>query len=58
LDKDNIQGEFYLTDVVERAYRNGHPAANFEIRDSSQVLGVNTRDELARAESFLPQGGG
>jgi UDP-N-acetylglucosamine diphosphorylase/glucosamine-1-phosphate N-acetyltransferase len=57
LNKDNVQGEFYLTDVVNRAYRNGHPAANFEIRDSWQVLGVNTIDELARAESLLPQGG-
>jgi bifunctional UDP-N-acetylglucosamine pyrophosphorylase/glucosamine-1-phosphate N-acetyltransferase len=58
LNKDNVQGEFYLTDVVERAYRSGRPAANFEIRDSLEMLGVNTIDELARAESFLQQGGG
>lgn len=53
LDDDNAQGEFYLTDVIERAYRNGRPAANFEIHDSLQVLGVNTIDELARVEGFL-----
>lgn len=53
LDDDNAQGEFYLTDVIERAYRNGRPAANFEIRDSLEVLGVNTIDELARVEGFL-----
>ena len=58
LDQDNAQGEFYLTDVVERTYRKGHPAANFEIHDSWQVLGVNTLEELARAESLLSQGAG
>jgi len=53
LNDDNAQGEFYLTDVVGRAYRTGRPAANFKIHESLQVLGVNTVDELARAEAFL-----
>jgi bifunctional UDP-N-acetylglucosamine pyrophosphorylase/glucosamine-1-phosphate N-acetyltransferase len=57
LGTDNAQGEFYLTDVVGRAYRNGRPAANFEIPDSLEMLGVNTADELARAERFLRRSG-
>jgi bifunctional UDP-N-acetylglucosamine pyrophosphorylase/glucosamine-1-phosphate N-acetyltransferase len=53
LSSDNAQGEFYLTDVVERAYREGHPASLVKVCDTLQVLGVNTREELARAEGLL-----
>jgi len=55
LKNDNAQGEFYLTDVVERAYRNSKPAVLLEINDTVQVIGVNTREELAKAEKFLQQ---
>jgi bifunctional UDP-N-acetylglucosamine pyrophosphorylase/glucosamine-1-phosphate N-acetyltransferase len=56
LKNDNAQGEFYLTDVVERAYRDGKPAVLLEVDDTIQVLGVNTREELAKAERFAQQG--
>jgi UDP-N-acetylglucosamine diphosphorylase/glucosamine-1-phosphate N-acetyltransferase len=55
LKNDNVQGEFYLTDVVERAYRDGKPALLLEMNDTIQVIGVNTREELAKAERFLQQ---
>jgi len=55
LGNDNAQGEFYLTDVVQRAYRDGVPAAVLEVRDSLEVLGINTTDELAQAEKLLRQ---
>ena len=55
LKNDNAQGEFYLTDVVERAYRDGKPAVLLEMNDTIQVIGVNTREELAKAERFLQQ---
>jgi len=53
LKDDNAQDEFYLTDVVERAYQEGKPAALLEVGDTIQVTGVNTREELARAEGFV-----
>jgi bifunctional UDP-N-acetylglucosamine pyrophosphorylase/glucosamine-1-phosphate N-acetyltransferase len=56
LKNDNAQGEFYLTDVVEGAYRDGKPAVLLEINDTIQVIGVNTGDELAKAERFVRQG--
>jgi bifunctional N-acetylglucosamine-1-phosphate-uridyltransferase/glucosamine-1-phosphate-acetyltransferase GlmU-like protein len=53
LKDDNAQGEFYLTDVVEQAYTNGKPAVLYEVDDAMQVMGVNTREELAEASRFL-----
>lgn len=55
LKNDNAQGEFYLTDIVEQAYRDGKPAVLFEINDTIQVIGVNTREELAKAGEFVRQ---
>lgn len=53
LNDDNAQGEFYLTDVVKRAYREGKPAAVLEVSDTIQVTGVNTVEELARIEAIV-----
>ena len=56
LKNENAQGEFYLTDVVEQAYLDDKPAVLLEINDPIQVIGVNTREELARAERFVQEG--
>jgi UDP-N-acetylglucosamine diphosphorylase/glucosamine-1-phosphate N-acetyltransferase len=53
LKTDNAQGEFYLTDVVEQAYRMGRSAVMLEIDSSTEVIGVNTKAELAEAERLL-----
>ncbi|NVM20763.1 MAG: NTP transferase domain-containing protein [Desulfobacterales bacterium] len=55
LNNDNAKGEFYLTDVVERAYLKGCPASLVRVRDTVEVLGVNTSEELAKAETFVQQ---
>lgn len=52
LKNHNIQGEFYLTDVAAEAYRQGRPAVLLEVRDPVEVMGVNTREELARVTSY------
>ncbi|MEC9466178.1 MAG: bifunctional UDP-N-acetylglucosamine diphosphorylase/glucosamine-1-phosphate N-acetyltransferase GlmU [Myxococcota bacterium] len=52
LNASNAQGEFYLTDVVEMAARDGLAAA-VETADSDECRGVNTRAQLAEAESAL-----
>ena len=56
LKNDNAQGEFYLTDVVEQAYRGGKPAVLLQVDDAIQVVGVNTREELVKAERFVQEG--
>jgi UDP-N-acetylglucosamine diphosphorylase/glucosamine-1-phosphate N-acetyltransferase len=53
LSRNNAQGEFYLTDVVERAYREGNAASIVEVHDTVQVLGVNTREDLTEAGKHL-----
>jgi UDP-N-acetylglucosamine diphosphorylase/glucosamine-1-phosphate N-acetyltransferase len=53
LTTDNAQGEFYLTDIVERSHLEGVPAAVVEVDDALEVLGVNTLDDLAVAERLV-----
>jgi len=53
---DNSQGEVYLTDIVAVARRNGEKVGRFSCPDASEVLGVNSRMELAQAERRLRQG--
>ncbi len=55
LENDNVQSEFYLTDVVEAACRNGRAACLVEVRDTLQVMGVNSRDELVKVERFVQE---
>jgi bifunctional UDP-N-acetylglucosamine pyrophosphorylase/glucosamine-1-phosphate N-acetyltransferase len=51
---DNAKGEFYLTDVVEIANGDGLPVTVVEAGEE-EVLGVNTRAELAAAERVWQQ---
>ncbi|HYL77232.1 MAG TPA: bifunctional UDP-N-acetylglucosamine diphosphorylase/glucosamine-1-phosphate N-acetyltransferase GlmU [Bryobacteraceae bacterium] len=44
---DNPAREYYLTDMVEILNRAGHWVAAMEVADSNEVLGINTRAELA-----------
>lgn len=50
---DNMQGEVYLTDIVAIATCDGVHVHKFICRDSEEVLGVNSRRELAHAHSVL-----
>jgi bifunctional UDP-N-acetylglucosamine pyrophosphorylase/glucosamine-1-phosphate N-acetyltransferase len=53
LRPDNAQGEYYLTDAVERLIRDGEKVQAVCHRDADEVLGVNTRQELAFASSAI-----
>jgi len=50
--KDNAKGEYYLTDLVALARAAGHGTAVVET-ELEQVMGINTRAELAIAEAVL-----
>jgi bifunctional UDP-N-acetylglucosamine pyrophosphorylase/glucosamine-1-phosphate N-acetyltransferase len=52
VDNKNAKGEYYLTDLVELANAAGHPV-ELRICPESEVMGVNTRMQLAEVEAHL-----
>jgi bifunctional UDP-N-acetylglucosamine pyrophosphorylase/glucosamine-1-phosphate N-acetyltransferase len=48
---DNAQGEYYLPDVVNVAISEGHICAVVTTDDPDEVAGINSRAELAEAET-------
>lgn len=50
---NNQQREYYLTDIVEIACREGQKVKSFIASDYIEVMGINTLEELARAEKYL-----
>ena len=47
------KGEYYLTDLVERAVNVGLPVSVVTTEESDEVIGINTREHLAEAEAAL-----
>ena len=56
LRTNNVQGEYYLTDVVAELGRSGRPAAAFSASDPDLYRGINSQEELALAIGRLRQG--
>lgn len=52
---NNAQGEVYLTDIVALANAQGLPVHTFLHPQAIDVLGVNSRVELAQAQTILQQ---
>ena len=52
LGNDNAQGEYYLTDVVALAVRDGVLVEPFTATEAAEVQGVNDRRQLAELERF------
>ena len=55
LDNNNAQGEFYLTDVVALAVRDGVTVRGVHAEDPHEILGVNDRAQLASLERRFQQ---
>ena len=53
LDNDNVQGEYYLTDVVALAVADSVAVAGVRAASPEEVMGVNDRVQLARLERCL-----
>lgn len=47
---DNPAHEYYLTDIVEILNRAGHSVASMEVANPAELLGINTRVELAEVD--------
>jgi len=54
---DKIQpsavGEYYLTDLVKKAYEEGYSIGAYEIQDRDESIGINNRVHLAEATKAL-----
>ena len=53
LDAGNAQGEYYLTDLVEHYHHAGKHVTAIKAADPQQVMGVNSRSELAVADRSM-----
>ena len=52
LKPNNIQGELYLTDIVESAVKDNVNIASFLCENASEVMGINDKKQLSQAERF------
>jgi UDP-N-acetylglucosamine diphosphorylase/glucosamine-1-phosphate N-acetyltransferase len=46
IENNNVQKEYYLTDIMEIARRDGHKVSAFVVRDQTEVMGINTPEDL------------
>lgn len=53
IGSDNAQNEIYLTDIVALAVDKGLTVEKFINSDSDEIMGVNSRTELAKAHALL-----
>ena len=52
LKNSNAQGEYYLTDVPTIMMSKGYKIGTYTTHDDTEILGVNTPEELALCESL------
>jgi len=55
IGKENAQGEYYLTDLVEVARKRDLRCSAHMVADPVEVMGINTRVDLATASEALRQ---
>lgn len=53
LNAENAQGEIYLTDIIGIGYDQGGSIGICIGNDSSEIVGVNSRDDLQLAEKLM-----
>lgn len=53
LDNNNAQGEYYLTDVLGILKRQKKRIGVYSLYDSSQIMGINTRVQLAQVQKIM-----
>ncbi|PRS03472.1 bifunctional UDP-N-acetylglucosamine diphosphorylase/glucosamine-1-phosphate N-acetyltransferase GlmU [Bacillus atrophaeus] len=55
VSNDNVQGEYYLPDVIEILKNEGETVAAYQTGNFQETLGVNDRVALSQAELFMKQ---
>lgn len=55
VSNENVQGEYYLPDVIEILKNEGRTVAAFQTEDFDETLGVNDRLALSTAERLMKE---
>ncbi|MGN9863289.1 bifunctional UDP-N-acetylglucosamine diphosphorylase/glucosamine-1-phosphate N-acetyltransferase GlmU [Bacillus swezeyi] len=55
VSNDNVQGEYYLPDVIEILKNQGETVAAYQTDHFQETLGVNDRIALSQAEAYMKQ---
>ena len=53
IDCNNAQNEYYLTDIITWALKNSLKVSGYKIEDETQILGVNSKKDLANVSKIL-----
>jgi bifunctional UDP-N-acetylglucosamine pyrophosphorylase / glucosamine-1-phosphate N-acetyltransferase len=53
VSNDNVQGEYYLPDVIEILQKEGEVVSAYQTGDFDETLGVNDRVALSQAEATM-----
>lgn len=53
VNNNNVQGEYYLTDVIEILKNDGEIISAFITKDAEEGIGVNDRVQLSRVEQMM-----
>jgi bifunctional UDP-N-acetylglucosamine pyrophosphorylase / glucosamine-1-phosphate N-acetyltransferase len=53
VSNDNVQGEYYLTDVIEILKKQGEVVSAYQTSEFEETLGINDRKALAEAEQIM-----
>lgn len=53
IEPKNVQKEYYLTDIVGIAVKDRKKVATYKVSDPREVMGINSRVELAEAECII-----
>jgi len=53
ITNNNAQGEYYLTDIIDRSVQKGLKTSVFTIENHYEIFGINSRKHLAEAAKIL-----
>jgi bifunctional UDP-N-acetylglucosamine pyrophosphorylase/glucosamine-1-phosphate N-acetyltransferase len=53
IDNNNVQGEYYVTDVISILKEEDYKVGAYIIEDSREIHGVNSRNQLAFSEEIM-----
>jgi len=53
INRNNDQGEYYLTDIFEFFWKNSLPVAAWKVHDPDEIRGINTVEQLGEAEELV-----
>lgn len=53
ISNNNVQNEYYITDLIEIFNHNGYDIQGLPVSDVNEVMGINDRIDLAKATAWL-----